>query len=368
MYAASCILEMPADHSWRYSIISDHVVLAEIAGRELKSEFLPAARVTFGQYMLSGRSDVKTESNIYYEIFDQSIYLLARTDKDQEIRLRGVNPTEKLLELEMGQEVTILQKFITAKKISWSGLPKGLTEAEDGTITGRPTEAGDFIVSGAFGTKAYPYSRTFTIRVAQGVTPPTGLSATWADSTSMTLKINSAVTGNPKTTPDLIEFDIKNLRTMKSESKFIDGSAKETTIAGYLPGDSYKVRVRALKASPILYSGYSEVIELKAQAPTQYFSSNLGALKLTQTWLEGSSTSIALTWPATVGGQVQSRLPRGSKLSVTPGQAKSFSNYYPGLYMTNKGEITGTITKADLALKPLTMKIGTITFVFRFSK
>jgi hypothetical protein len=368
-YSFTCELELPAGHKWSYSIISDYDFGAAMNGIADWFYGFPVPEKIFDNYVVNRTLTTSTPTQVWYRYRASPFLLTAQTDKTQTFGfdLFGKS-TGTPIKVEQGQLVNITQSIKTLKKVNWANLPAGLVEAPDGTISGRPTASGVFAVEAKFGPNTSVDTYKFTIEVAPGLIAPKELKSARTDLTSANLSFSTEASTNSNSVADFFEIELKNMRTSTVVLKYFEGSSRAGIFRDLLPGDAYKIRMRSAKSNPLRYSGYSEEIDLKPQAPTQYFASNKGALKLTQTWLEGSSTSIALTYPATVGGQIQSRLPRASKMSVTKAQAKAFGDYYPGLFMTNAGEITGSVTKADIALKPYTLKIGTITFVFRFSK
>lgn len=365
----SCELALPEGHKWGYSILSDYEFYVFMEGVSDSYHARVESQLLLGNHVASRVVPPEYPTNVKFQNRVVPLVLTALSDI---VQVQGFDKygimTGVPMEFNQWQPLSITQNIKTSKKINWSNLPPGLVEGADGTISGSPSTSGTFKVEANFGSKNNSGKYMFFMYVHPGLSAPRELKSARTDLTSADFTFNLDVTNNTKTVPEFFEIELKNVRTSNVVKKYFDGSSRAGMFRDLLPGDTYKIRMRSGKSNPLKYSPFSEEIELKPQAPTQYFTAVRGALKVTQTWLEGSSTSVVVSIPSTKGGQVQARIAKSAKLTVTKAQAKAFSNYYDGLYMSNAGEITGTVTKSDVALKPLTLQIGTVVFVFRFSK
>jgi len=359
-WAAYCSITMPQSHSWRYSIFSDTPIAALISGRPLEKANV---NLTFLREEYFANGDLSpSDREIVFRHLATPLVLVSRAFEEQKVTFTPYgNAGSGSLKLKQGEFVTITQRAATENKIKWSNLPAGLALGNDGTISGRPTTPGTYFVTAPRTERA---QLSFTIEVEPGVSIPKNLKATSTGLTTASYSFDV----DPKAKVDFFEIEVKNLRTNEVEKKYLDGGATVGSLKNMFPGDAYQIKARSGTASPLTYSDFSPAFTLKAQKAPQFFTVEDDSTSVSQTWAAGSSTKYLVTISKAIPGDVQLEFYR-SKLNVTKAQRKAFNQYFSGLDLRLSfatGSIVGPVQKDDIALKPLTIKLGSYEFEFDF--
>ena len=368
-FAASCSLDVPANHAWSFSMLSDRNFLTAT------KTALSNGTKTFGSFIFSETATTDYDTTYHYAFIGERLELEMKASSTTRLTFSAdyFYPKSGPHTIPWNEPVSISPINRYAHKLNWTNIPKGMTEDSEGVLSGRPTQPGTYVMVAKIGSASSPFPNQLTLVVGPGPTPPAGV--TVAPVTQTTAQVALRPTGpaavltkaspalSPDTSDSYYEVAIRNTKTGEKTTQTFSGSATKGTIQGLIPDQTYAFKVRSASISSAAKSEYSAETTLKMPAAKLKYGFSGASVSGTQAWVKGTTDTILLTVKGKKSANISLATVRGS---VTPIEAAAFKKAFPKLSIDAKGKITGKITALTAIQKLYTVKVGSLLVKLNF--
>lgn len=369
-FATDCVLDVPANHAWSFSMLSDRYFLA--SGR--KGALVQPTNV-LGSFIYGETATTDYETSYTYSFNYETLVLEVKgsTTTRWEFPTLGTNTQVGPITIPWNEPVSISSVNRMAYKLNWTNVPKGMIEDSEGVLSGRPTQPGTYVMVAKIGDRSKPRAHQLTLIVGPGLTSPAGLnvaplSPTSAEVSLVPLGPAEVVSAElqalaSKVSDNYFEVEVRNTKTGEKTIQTFDGSLTKGTLKGLIPEQTYGFRIRSVKISASSKSEFSSETILKMPAAKLKYGFSGAGVSGTQAWVKGTTDTILLTVKGKKSANISLSTPRGS---VTPIEAAAFKKAFPKLSIDAKGKITGKLTALTTIQKLYTVKVGSLLVKLNF--